>query len=139
MSYERLWERLLKFLNGWAVAAEVEPGRIEVTVPNPEGSAKAVEILMTPGQWDELVTVPWGDFDSAAREVRKAVLGVSHHERFLVYAQYELVPSATPTLTGDPALARLRELARQHPEGFGHWVVTDRTGKVLDESHPPPD
>ena len=54
MSYERLWERLLEFLNGWTVAAEVEPGRIEVTVQNPEGSAKAVEILMTHGQWDEL-------------------------------------------------------------------------------------
>jgi len=34
MSYERLWERLFEFLNGWSTAAEVEPGRIEVTPEN---------------------------------------------------------------------------------------------------------
>ena len=84
-----------------------------------------------------MVTIPWGDFDSAAREVRKAVLGVRHHERFLVYAQYELVPSATADLPVDPELARLDELARQHPEGLGRWVVTDRAGNVQDEFRPP--
>jgi hypothetical protein len=139
MSYERLWERLLEFLNGWTVAAEVGPGRIEVTLQNADGSAKVVEILMAPGQWDEMVTIPWGDFDAAAQEVRRSVLMVKHHERFLVYAQYELVPSATPDLPVDTDQARLLELARQRPEGLGRWVVTDRTGKVLDEFHPPSD
>jgi len=137
MSYERLWERLLEFLNTWAVAAEVEPGRIEVTWRNRDGSAKPVEIVMTPDEWDEMVTIPWGDFDDAAQEVRKALVGMEHHERFLVYADYKLVASATEVLPVHPEVARLKELTRQHPEGFGRWVVMDRDGNVLDEFEPP--
>ncbi len=56
MSYERLWERLLEFLNNWSTAVEVEPGRIEVTLDNPDGSKRGVEILMTPDEWDDMVT-----------------------------------------------------------------------------------
>jgi hypothetical protein len=139
VSYERLWQRLLEFLNGWAVATERSPGRIEVSVQNSDGSTKSVEIMMTPEEWDEMVTIPWGDFDSAAQEVQRAVLDVGHHDRFLVYGQFELVPSATPELPVGPELARLRALARQHPEGFGRWIVTDRAGKVHDEFRPPSD
>lgn len=61
------------------------------------------------------------------------MLGLRNHERFLVYRQYELVPSSTPHLPVDPEDIRLDELARQHPEGFGHWVVLDRDSNVLDE------
>jgi hypothetical protein len=134
MSYERLWERLTEFLNGWAAAAEVVPGRLEVTLPKPDGSARLGEILMTPGEWDEMVTIPWGDFDSAAQAVRTAILALRHHERFLVYGQYELVPSASPDLPVD------REgLAQRDPQGFGRWVVTDPTGKQQNMFPPPPD
>lgn len=139
MSYERLWERLFEFLNGWSTAVEVAPGRIEVRLESPDGSTRAVELVMTPDEWDEMVTIPWGDFDSAAQEVRKAVLDLRHHERYLVYGDYELVPSATADLPVDPEETRLDELARQHPEGFGRWVVMDRDGNVLDEFRPPPD
>lgn len=139
MSFERLWERLFDFLNGWSTAAEIEPGRIEVAVENPGGSTRMVEILMTRDEWDDMVSIPWGDFDLAAQEVRKAVLGLRDHERFLVYGQYELVPSATPRLPADPEATRLNELARQHPEGIGRWVVTDRQGNVLDEFGPSQD
>jgi hypothetical protein len=138
MSYERLWERLTEFLNGWAVAAEVAPGRIEVTWSNPDGTVRVVDILMTPGEWDEMVTIPWGDFDSAAQAVRTAILALRHHERFLVYGQYELVPSASPDLPVDREGLRLAELAK-HPEGFGRWVVTDPTGKQQNMFPPPPD
>jgi hypothetical protein len=61
-----------------------------------------------------------------------AVLGVSDHERFLVYDDYELVPSATPTLPVDPDEIRLAELARQHPERC-RWVAEDPDGTVQDE------
>jgi hypothetical protein len=139
MSYERLWERLFDFLNGWSTAAETEPGRIEVVVENSEGSSRVVEILMTRDEWDDMVAIPWGDFELATQEVRKAVFGLRYHERFLVYGQYELVPSATPSLPFDLKEARLNELARQHPEACGRRAVTNRDGNGLDQCSPPPD
>jgi len=94
---------------------------------------------MTPDEWDDMVTGPWGDFDLAAREVRKMVLGLQDHERFLVYGQYEMVPSTTPDLPVDPEHIGLDELARQHPQGFGRWVAMNRDGNVLDEFRSRPD
>jgi hypothetical protein len=67
---------------------------------------------MTPDEWDYMVTIPWGDFDSAAQGVRKSVLGLRGQERFLVYGQYELVPSTTAELPVDPEEERLNERAR---------------------------
>lgn len=119
MSSERLWERLFQFLDGWSTAAEVEPGRIEVTVEHPDGSTRVVEILMTPDEWDDMVTVPWGDFDSAAREVRKTVLGLRDHERFLVYAQYELSHQRP----------RTRQLTRR-TYASTNWLDSIRKGSV---------
>ena len=83
-----------------------------------------------------MVTIPFGDFDAAAQEVRATVLRMEELERYLVYGQYELVPSATADLPVDPQEARLSELARQHPEGIGRWVVLDRDGNVIDELGP---
>jgi hypothetical protein len=137
MGYERLWEQLLEFLNDWTTAVETWPGWIEVALGDQDGSPRVVTILMAHDEWDEMVSVPWGDFDSAAQEVRKALLGLRDPDRFLVYARYELVPSASPSLPVDPEDARLDELARRHPEGFGRWAATDRSGNVVDESSPP--
>jgi hypothetical protein len=138
MKYDRLWERLIEFLNHWTTATEVEPGRIEVTLAPPDASTTTFEILMTHSQWDDMVTIPFGDFDAAAREVRATIMRMEEHERFLVYGQYELVPSTTPQLPVDPRTARLNELARQHPEGIGRWVVMDRDGNEVDELGLPP-
>jgi len=136
MSYERLWERLLEFLNNWSTAVEVEPGRIEVTLDNPDGSKRGLEIVMTPAEWDDMVTVAEGDFDSPAQEVRQTLLRLRGHERLLVYDQYPLVPSTTADPPVDPGITRLDELARQHPAGIGRWVVRDRDGNVVDEFDP---
>ncbi len=138
MTYERLWERLLEFLDGWSEATETAPGRLRLAFEDSEGSTRVVEILMSREEWDHLVTIPWGDFDLAAQEVRNAVLGLPDDKRFLVYESYELVPSATPDLPVDPEEARLDELARRHPEGIGRWVALDRDGHVSGELGPPP-
>jgi hypothetical protein len=131
--YERLWERLLEFLDTWATATEIGPGRIRVDFEKSPDWIRVVHILMTDDEWDDTVTVMWGSFDDAAREVRERILGLQPDERFLLYGQYELVPSATERLPVDPDVERLQQLARQHPEGFGTWVVLDKDGDVLDE------
>lgn len=131
--YERLWERLLESLNTWATATEIGPSRIRVDFETPPGSTRVVDILMTDDEWDDTVSIRWGSFEDAAREVRERILGLQPDERFLLYGQYELVPSATEHLPVDPEPRRLQELARQHPEGFGTWVVLDKDGNVLDE------
>lgn len=139
MSYERLWERLLESLNEWATAVEVEPGRVQVALATSDGSTMDVEILMTHQEWDNMVTIPWGDFDLAVKDVRKSLLGLRNDQRFLIFGDYELVPSETRTLPVDPDEARLHELARQHPAGFGRWVAFDDSGNVGDEFQPPSD
>ena len=139
MGYERLWERLFEFLNGWTTATEVEPGRIEVVLANSDGSSRVVEILMTRNEWDQMVTIPHGDFDLAAQAVRNVLLRLRPDEGFLIFGDYELIPSTASTLPIDPEDAVMEELARQHPEGFGRWVVLDRDGRVVDEFAPPAD
>jgi hypothetical protein len=90
MGYERLWERLLAFLNSWGAATEVGPGRIEITLENPNGSTRGIQILMTPDEWDEMVTVPWGDFDAAAARDEEQVHRLADYEQFLIYEGYDL-------------------------------------------------
>ena len=118
-------------MNDWSTAVETGPGRIQVTVAKPDGSSQVVEIVMTPDEWDSVVSVI-GDFESQTQRIRQTVLGLREHERFLVYRLYELVPSATAELPVDPVAARLDELARQRQGGIGRWVVTDQEKNVLD-------
>ena len=137
MSYERLWERLLDFLNSWATARETGPGRVEVTWVASTGRPRTVTLVMSRQEWDDLVTIPYGDFDLAADGLRRQLLGLDGNEPYLVYRTYELVPSATPVLREDPEELRLQELARRHPEGFGRWIALDENGDVVDELRPP--
>jgi len=137
MSRDSEWQRLLDFLAGWSVVTEVAPGRLDVTIVDAEGDPAAVQIVMTPEQWSDMVGIPWGNFGDAAHEVKRTVLEVAGHEPFLVYGDYELIGSATPERPADPDLERLAELAREHPEGFGRWVALDADGNVEGELGPP--
>lgn len=137
--YERLWERLLEFLNTWTTATEVAPGRIRVVLEERPGPTRVVDILMTRDDWDDMVTIPWGEFHAAAQQVREALVGLQPDERFLVYCQYELVRSVTEDLPVDPDFEPLQQLARQHPDGFGKWVARDRDGNVRDQFGSPPE
>ncbi len=137
MRYERLWERLLEFLDEWADAREVRPGRIEVTWPRSGEPVRTVELVITRSEWDDLVAIPYGDFDLAAAEVRRSVLALEADQPYLVYGTYELVPSQTPALPPDPEELRLEERLREHPEGFGRWVALDADGNAVDELGPP--
>ncbi len=136
MTYERLWQRLLEHLDTWASAREVAPGRIAVDWLHAEGDRRTTEIVMTRHEWDDMVTVAYGDFDQAAEKVRRSVMALPAARRYLVYGTYELVPSDSPVLPPDPEVLRMRELARRHPEGLGRWVALDDEGNVVDELGP---
>lgn len=137
MRYERLWERLVESLSEVGAVSEPAPGRLVVAVDKADDDAGAIEVVMTRDQWDEMASVAFGEFDSAASYVRSRLLAQPRHERFLVYGSYDLVPSATPELPADPEEEHLTELARQHPEGIGHWVVLDSDGNEVDSFGPP--
>ncbi|WP_426241697.1 hypothetical protein [Nocardioides sp. LHG3406-4] len=126
MKYDRLWERLLEFLNALGTAREVAPGRLEVTLPDSDGPSRAVQIVMTRDEWDELVTIPYGAFSGAARHVQHALLALEPGVPFLVYDTYDLHPSTTERLPVEPMdeqrVAYLAERARQHPGSVG-WFA----------------
>ncbi|GAA4691433.1 hypothetical protein [Nocardioides conyzicola] len=121
------WAELLASLNRWSTASEPRAGRIEVTAPRPDGSTTSVTIVMTPGEWSDLVSIMYGasevNVEAAAHDLRALVLSRPPELGYLVYADYRLVPSATPGLPVDPDQARLDELSRQHPGGIpgGGW------------------
>jgi hypothetical protein len=54
--------------------------------------------VITPDEWDDMVTVMWGDFDSALQDVERTLLTLQPNEHCAVYADYRLEPSAEPTL-----------------------------------------
>lgn len=67
------------------------------------------------------------------RAVRRMVTGAPQGMRYLVYRQYDLVPSPTADLLPSPDGILLEEHLRQHPQGAGRCVVEDDDGNVIDE------
>lgn len=113
MNYDRLWERLLDALNEWTSAREVEPGLIEVSLPDTGVGERQIQIVMTPDEWDDMASVAFGGFDDAFDHVRARLASMEAAETFAVYSTYDLVSSTTPELPVDPDDLRLDELARQ--------------------------
>ncbi len=122
MRYQRLWGRLIEELNRLGSAVEVDSARTRVTFPDSAGALRSVEIVMSHDEWVAMVSVVHADFAPAAERVRAAIRGLRDDERFLVYENYDLVPSATPDL-----------LVADPEPGPGHWVTLDRDGNVVDE------
>ncbi len=137
MKYDRLWERLVDALDGWTSAREVEPGRIEVSLPDTGAGERQVQIVMTPDEWVDMASVAFGGFDYAFDHVRDRLASMEAAETFAVYSTYDLVSSTTPELPVDREELRLDELAREHPEGFGRWVAANEDGTIQDEFKPP--
>ncbi len=81
-------------------------------VPLAEGRTRTVELVMTPEEWEDLVTIPHGSFEQAAAEVRRSVEHLDLELRYLVYQLYELVPSSAPVLPVNPTAARLDALSQ---------------------------
>lgn len=91
MRYGELWFRLVSRLGTWAIRVTTEPGAITVTYTDDVGARRRVRIEMTPEEWDECVSVRWGEFGSAADHVRATLTSLARGETRLVYDQYDLV------------------------------------------------
>jgi hypothetical protein len=118
------WAHLVEVLATCGAVARDPHG---LTVALGARGTPAVEIVMTEDEWDDLVSIMWGDVEPAAQHVRELVLRQRRGGRYLVYSQYDLVPSDRPELPANPVFARLRELAAQHPDGIpgAAWYAYD--------------
>ena len=119
VTYDRLWERLIEYLNEWSRAREV-PGGIEVTVEQLTGATRTIQIVLTPEGWDDYASTIYGGGDPSATAIQGSVLAMPDDRPFLVYDTYDWVPSTTPTLPVDTF----------RPEPGGEWVAFDRDGNV---------
>lgn len=129
-----LWEGFLALLGELGTAVEAGPGRVRFTVTGPDGAERDVDVLISPEQCDEMISVMWGGLcPEFSQHLAKIVRGLEQRHRFLVYDCYTLVPSESEDLPVDEDLVRLQAQAREHPEGIGRWVVEDRDGNVVDE------
>jgi hypothetical protein len=120
VKYDRLWERLLEYLNEWASAREV-PGGIEVTYEQSPGVTRTVEVVVSSADWDGYVSTIYGTGDPRATTLRRDLLATPDGVPFLVYDNYGWEPSETRELPED-----------DFDPGPGEWVVTDDDGRVID-------
>lgn len=121
VTYERLWHRLLTVLAEQGAVHEVDRGLL---ITRADGSR--VEVVMTRRDWDELVTIPFGDFSTAVRYL----LGMVREARqpYLVYELYALEPSDTPELPPDTSDQEIAAYAREHPGAQFGWYATNPDG-----------
>lgn len=121
MKYDRLWERLIEYVNEWASAREV-PGGIEVTFEAAPGVTRTVEVVVSSDQWDGYVSTICGTGDPRATPIKRKVIASPDTTRYLVYDDtYDWQPLET------------RELPEDGTEpGPGAWVVKDAEGNIID-------
>ena len=119
MKYDRIWERLIEYINEWAVTSEV-PGGIEVTFEQSSGTARTVEVVVTFAEWDRYITTVYGTGDPRVTTLKQRVLATPDWAPFLVYDTCDWWPSETRELPED-----------DFDPGPGEWVVTDDDGRVV--------
>lgn len=93
------WTELVDVLGSLGMVEERAPYGLVVTTQHGDGSSTVVEIVMTPEEWDELVSIPWGELEAAAQHVRELVWIQPPGQRYLVYDTYDLSPCDTPVMT----------------------------------------
>jgi hypothetical protein len=120
VKYDRLWERLIEYIDEWASAREV-PGGIEVTFEQSPGVPRTVEVVVTSADWDDYISTVYGTGDPCATTLKKKVVAMPDEASYLVYDTYDWEPSRTRELPED-----------DFNPGPGEWVVTDDDGTVID-------
>ena len=112
------WDHLVDVLATLGEVTDRDPGGLTVALDGEGGSTRVVEIVMTPGEWDDMCGIGGWEMDVGAQHVRQQVKHLPPGKRYLVYSLYNLVPWDSPSLPVDPAFAPLQELAAQHPNGI---------------------
>lgn len=121
MNPEPAWDRLLASLRTWADVREVTGG-VEVSFLGGAGARRTVEVVMTPGEWDELSEVIQIESPDS---MKRRLLALEDDKPFLVCdSGVELIASSSRDLPPD-------EFADFTPEPGGEWVVTDEAGNVV--------
>ena len=118
------WAALVGALEQSVTVDDRDPYGLVVTAGRSGPTPTAIEIVMTPGEWRDLVGIAWGAVRPAAQHVRQLVLRQPPDHRYLVYSQYELVPCRTAEIPPDPEHLRMQELAARYPGGVipgGYW------------------
>jgi hypothetical protein len=121
MKYDRLWERLMEYLNEWATAREL-PGGIEVTFEQSPGVTRTIEVVLSLAEWDDYVSLMYGTGDPRATPIKSAVLAMPEGVRYLVYDTYDWEPSKTRELPTDEFGLAIR----------GEWIVKGANGNAID-------
>ena len=119
--YERLWERLLTLLGTLGDVDASTPGRIRLRIDR-----QRVEIVMTEGEWEDLVSIPYGSFAGGANHLLSVLSAAAiAHAPYVTYYQYELQPSQTAEsparLEAEAEEHRIREYLRANPGTRGEW------------------
>jgi hypothetical protein len=121
--YERLWERLLTLLGTLGEVDASTPGRLRLRIDR-----QRVEIVMTEGEWDDLVSIPWGSFSGGAQHLLNALSAAeAAGAPYLVYDRYDLLPSETPEspmrLEEEAEHRRVMDHLRANPGVRGAWFA----------------
>lgn len=80
------WERLVSSLASLGEVSRRDPHGLVIAADQGDEITIEVEIVMTADEWDDLVSISWGDVDSAAQHVRQLVLHQPRGQRYLVYS-----------------------------------------------------
>jgi hypothetical protein len=120
VTYDRLWERLIEYINEWAKAREV-PGGIEVTFEQSPGVTRIVEVVVASADWENYVGTIYGTDDPRATTLQEEVLATPDGAHYLVYDTYDWVPSETRELPED-----------DFDPGPSEWVLMDDDGNVIE-------
>jgi len=113
------YEELVSTLNEWTYATEAAPGRIGVSIPDGAGF-RTVTIVMDEGQWGDMVGPMWGSLTDAIEEVTRTLLTMTPDQNYLLYGQYNVVPSTEPTWPERPTFVP--------KPGSGGWFAYNRDG-----------
>ena len=100
MKYERLWKRLIESLDDWTSATEARSGQIEVALPHSGIPARRPLIVITPDEWDDMVTVMWR---TALPQLKAVVTRVAASLATAVIAPAGLVAATLMFLNVDAA------------------------------------
>jgi hypothetical protein len=119
--YERLWERLLTLLGTLGEVDATTPGRLRLTVDKHE-----IEVVMTEGEWEDLVCIPHGSFVGGANHLLSMIGEAQMRSApYLVYDLYELHAGQTDEKPVQAEMeadrVRVEEYLRERPGARGEW------------------